>query len=111
MKVPRERSDSEEILKQIKQNKQRSLMQVSNILMSSASSKIGASILNQSARQIDSEKSKQSLPSDKKQIMQSPQMQKGTTPFYISGFQPVANNSIIKVPIPNKSLYSEHKEF
>ena len=80
--------------------------------MSSASSKIGASILNQSSRQmVDSEKSKQSLPSDKKNLMQSPTMQKGTTPFYISGFQPVANNSMIKVPIPNKSLYSEHKEF
>jgi hypothetical protein len=39
-------------------------------------------------------------------------MQKGTTPFYISGFLPVANNSLIKVPIPNKNhLFSDNKEF
>lgn len=43
--------------------------------------------------------------------MQTPEIQKGTTPFYISGFQPVANNSLIKVPIPNKTLFSDNKEF
>jgi DUF1365 family protein len=49
--------------------------------------------------------------SDKKGLMNTPTMQKGPTPFYISGFQPVANNSLIKVPKPNKTLFSDNKEF
>jgi hypothetical protein len=79
--------------------------------MSAASSKIGASILNQSSKQIDSEQSNKQSLADKKINMSTPKMQKGTTPFYISGFQPVANNSLIKVPIPNKTLFSDNKEF
>lgn len=54
--------------------------------MSAASSKIGASILNQSARQIDSEQSNKQSLAEKKNLMSTPKMQKGTTPFYISGF-------------------------
>jgi hypothetical protein len=79
--------------------------------MSAASSKIGASILNQSSKQIDSEQSNKQSLVDKKNNMSTPKIQKGTTPFYISGFQPVANNSLIKVPIPNKTLFSDNKEF
>jgi hypothetical protein len=79
--------------------------------MSAASSKIGASIFNQSAKKIDSEQSNKQSLVDKKNNMSTPKMQKGTTPFYISGFKAVANNSLIKIPIPNKTLFSDNKEF
>lgn len=88
--------------------------------MSANSSKIGASILNQSAKQAGSEQSNKQSMGDKKNraLMSTPKMKNATSPYSISGFSNTAgNNSIkkanIRVPIPKNMSTdkSEPKEF
>ena len=44
------------------------------------------------------------------QLMSTPKLNKGTTPFNISGFSVQGVGQAIKVPIPNKTLFSDKSE-